>query len=149
MPTKTETLGTIWEIDDELWALVQPVLLRYWPRKKTGRPLADWRKVINGIIYRMRTGCQWNRLPQEFGDDSTVHRWFGRWCQDGVMEQIWAVLVEHCEELAAVEWKWQAADSALGKARFGGTMSVPTPRIGPKTAPKRTCWSMATADRWR
>ncbi len=149
MRKKTEPLGTIWEIDDGLWELIRPLLLRYSPPKRTGRPLADWRKVINGIIYRLRTGCQWNRLPKEFGDDSTVHRWFQRWCQNGVMEQIWAVLVKHCEELAGVEWKWQAADSALGKARFGGAMWAPTPRIGPKTARKRTSWSLARAGRWR
>jgi putative transposase len=149
MKKKTETLGTIWEIGDELWKLILPILLRYWPQKKTGRPVANWRKALNGIIYRMRTGCQWNRLPKEFGDDSTVHRWFQRWCKDGVMQQIWAVLLEQCEEMAGVEWKWQAADGCLGKARFGGALWVPTPRIGPKTGRKRTSSSMAKAGRWR
>ncbi len=146
---QSQTLETIWEIDDALWAIIEPILLAYWPRKKTGRPPANWRQVLNGIIFRLRTGCQWNKLPQQFGDDSTVHRWYQRWCQDGIMEQIFAVLVEACEELKGVDWKWQAADSALGKARFGGAMWVPTPRTGRKTAPRRTSWSTAKADRWR
>ena len=38
----------------------------------------------------------------------------------GVLERIWAVLVEECEELAGVDWEWQAADCAMGKVRFGG-----------------------------
>ncbi len=97
----------------------------------------------------MRTGCQWNGLPKEFGDDSTVHRSLQRWCQDGVMEQIWAVLAKHCEEHSGVERKWQAADSALRKARFGGALWAPTPRIAPKTARKRTSWSLAKSGRWR
>src|SRR5207237_9214989 len=38
----------------------------------------------------------------------------------GVMERTWAVLVQECDELGAVDWKWQSADAQLGKARFGG-----------------------------
>ena len=68
----------------------------------------------------MRSGCQWNRLPRIFGDDSTVHRWFQRFAQDGVLEELWSILVSECEELGAVDWRWQAADGAMGKARFGG-----------------------------
>ena len=38
----------------------------------------------------------------------------------GVLERVWSMLLEECEELGAVEWQWQAADCAMGKARFGG-----------------------------
>jgi putative transposase len=141
------TLDTIWEVDDELWEIVEPILLDYWPRKATGRKPVDWRKCLNGIVYQMRTGCQWNKLPEQFGDDSSVHRWFSRWSQDGVLEKIWAVLVERCDELGDVEWKWQAADSRLGKARFGGRTPAPIPRTGRKTARSKTSWSMAKAAR--
>lgn len=147
MAAKPKTLETIWEISDELWAIIEPILWAYWPRKRTGRRVADWRKCLNGIIDRLRTGCQWNQLPPQFGDDSTVHRWYQRWCRDGVMEQIWAALIEHCEEFDDLEWDWQAADSALGKARFGGAMWAPTPRIGRKTARKRTSSSRGAAVR--
>ena len=143
----TQTLDTIWEVDDTLWAIIEPILLDFWPRKRTGRRPACWRGCLNGIIFQMRTSCQWNKLPKEFGDDSTVHRWFQRWAEEGVLEQIWAVLIEHCDELSGVEWKWQAADGSLGKARFGGPMSDRTPRIGRKTAPRRTSWSRAKAAR--
>lgn len=143
----TQTLETIWEVDDELWAIVEPILLDFWPRKRTGRPPACWRACLNGIIYQMRTGCQWNKLPQDFGDDSTVHRWFQRWSAEGILERVWAVLVSRCDELRGVEWKWQAADGSLAKARFGGTTSGPTPRIERKTAPRQTSWSRVKAAR--
>lgn len=142
-----QVLDTIWEVDDELWAIIEPVLTEFWPRKRTGRPPACWRGCLNGIIYQMRTGCQWNKLPKQFGDDSTVHRWFGRWAEQGVLERIWAVLVQRCDELGGVEWKWQAADGSLGKARFGGPTSAPTRRIGRKTARRPTSWSKAKAVR--
>jgi putative transposase len=80
---------------------------------------------LDGIIFRLRTGCQWNKLPVEFGDDSTVHRWFQRWNQNGVMKRIWAVMAARCEELDAVFWKWQSADGAMCKARFGGEKDRP------------------------
>ncbi|MGQ9913073.1 MAG: transposase [Thermogutta sp.] len=53
-----------------------------------GRGTVDWRKALNGDIFRMRTGCQWNKLPKQFGDASTAHPAFQRWCRDGVMAKI-------------------------------------------------------------
>jgi transposase len=76
----------------------------------------------------MRSGCQWNRLPSEFPDDSSVHRTFQKWVHLGLFERMWATLVEECAELGGVNWEWQAADAAMGKARFGGTKLGATPR---------------------
>ena len=104
-PIVTQTLDMAWEVDDSLWALIEPILLDYWPRKRTGRPPACWRACLNGIVYQARTGCHWNNVPQTFGDDSTIHRWFRRWASDGVLEAVWAVLTEHCDELRGLEWK--------------------------------------------
>lgn len=132
---KVKPLPTIWEVSDELWNIVQPILEKLDPVGHTGRPRIDQRAALNGIIYQMRSGCQWNHLPRRFGDDASVHRTFQRWVEKGVLEQLWARLVEDCAELGGVDWRWQSADGAMGKARFGGTKSVPTPRIGRKTAP--------------
>ena len=82
----------------------------------------DDRRIMNGIFYVLRTGCQWNQLPACFGDDSTVHRHFQPWCQRGVLARLWAVLVETCDELGGVDWQWQATDAAMGKARMGGDL---------------------------
>jgi len=124
-------LETIWEVPDQLWERLEPLLERRYPRKPIGRPRADLRRVVNGVIFRLRTGCQWNRLPRIFGDDSTVHRWFQRFVEDGVLEELWAILVSECEELGALDWRWQAADGSMGKARLGGAKRGPTPRTGP------------------
>jgi putative transposase len=113
-------LPTIWEIPDELWRRIEPILKEYWPRKATGRHVANWRKMLNGIIFRMRSGCQWEKMPERYGPKSTVHDWFQRWAAGGVLEKTWAVLVAECDELDGVDWQWQSADAMLGKARFGG-----------------------------
>jgi putative transposase len=133
--TKPKPLGTIWRIPDELWTIIEPILCEFWPRKKEGRPPANWRTMLEGIIFRMRSGCQWDQLPKEFGPKSTVHDWFQRWNTNGVMEKIWATLVENCQELGAVHWTWQSADGAMGKARFGGIASAPTQQIEQRTVP--------------
>ena len=127
-------LPTIWEVDDELWSIVQNILDQDDPPASTGRPRTGQREAFNGIIYQMRTGCQWNQLPEQFGDDSSVHRTMQRWIAKGVFPRIWAMLIENCQELEGVNWEWQSADGAMGKARFGGTTSAPTPRIAAKTA---------------
>jgi putative transposase len=73
-------------------------------------------------------------LPKQFGDDSSVHRTLQRWIAKGVFERIWAVLIENCDELGGVNWEWQSADGAMGKARCGGIFSAPTPRIAANPA---------------
>jgi putative transposase len=133
---KIKPPATIWEVNDELWATFRSILDELDPPPKAiGRPRADPRRILNGIIYVMRSGCQWNRLPEKYGSDSTVHRTMQRRIQRGVLQRFWAVLIENCKELGGVDWQWQSADAAMGKARFGGIMSAPTPRIAGKTAP--------------
>ena len=131
---KVEPLGVIWEIPDALWERIEPLLIEFWPQKNTGRPPAQWRTILNGILFRMRTGCQWDQLPRQFGAKSTVHDWFQRWNKAGMMGQIMAVLIAECGEADGVGWEWQSADGAMAKARFGGTKSAPIPRIERKTA---------------
>ncbi len=132
-PPEEKSLPTIWHVPDELWEKIEPILQEHDPPKRTGRPRADRRDVLDALIFRLRTGCQWNRMPKEFPDDSTVHRAFQRWVEFGVLDRIWAALVEECEELGGVDWEWQAADGAMGKARFGGTSSVLTLPTAEKT----------------
>ena len=132
---RVKPLPSIWEVSDELWTIIEPILSKLDPPSWTGRARTDPRAALNGIIYRMRSGCQWNHLPKQFGDDSSVHRTFQRWVNKGVLEAIWARLVENCEDLGGGDWQWQSADGAMGKARFGGISSVSTPRIAGKMAP--------------
>ena len=111
---------TIWEVSDDLWETIQILLDEYDPPASTGRPRADRRPILNAIIYRFRSGCQWNHLPREFGDDSKIHRVFQHWVKRGIFEKIWVALLTECNELEQVQWDWQAADGWLGKARLGG-----------------------------
>jgi len=68
------------DLTDEQFALVEPFLPK---RKRTGRPPADLREVLNAIFYLVRSGCQWRLLPHDFPPWSTVHTWYRRWRTDG------------------------------------------------------------------
>ena len=112
-----EPLPTIWHADDKLWGEVEAVLEELDPPARFGPDRIDQRKAFDGVIYRMRSGVQWNHLPKEYGDDAIVHRTFQRWVRRGVLGRLWGTLVKDCEELRGVDWRWQSADCALGKAR--------------------------------
>ena len=151
-----KSLPTIWNIPDPLWELIEKVLTVYDPPAKTGRKRSNERLAFDGIIYRMRTGCQWNHLPAEFGDDSSVYRAFARWEKKAIFDILWAILLTKCDDLQGVDWHWQAADGCLGKARGvpnsgvgkkgrKGSASAPVPATAPSLASRKACWLRATA----
>jgi putative transposase len=135
---RKKRIPTLWEIPGQLWERIEELIDEFDPPAPTGRKRADARKLLDGLIFRFRTGCQWNHIPRVYGDDSTIHRTFQRWVQMGLFEKIWALLVEECEELGAVDWRWQAADTALGKARGGGDAVGPNPTDRAKDGTKRS-----------
>jgi putative transposase len=132
-------LPTIWRVDDALWAEAEKVLEEHDPPARFGPERIDQRKALDGVIYRMRSGVQWNQLPPEFGDDSSIHRTFQRWVARGVVGKLWALLVAGCEELGGVDWEWQSFDCAMGKARHGGIKSDRTQPTGRRTEPSAAC----------
>lgn len=138
MKKKKKPLPTIWEIPDELWKRMAPLILELDPPKEIGRPRTNPRNVMDAIIFRIRTGCQWNHIPRVYGDDSTIHRTFQHWVEIDLFPQLWALLVEECEEFGLVDWEWQAADSAMGKARLGGDEIGPNPTDRAKNGTKKS-----------
>lgn len=135
---KDDALPTIWRVSDVMWEIIEPIILELDPPNVIGRTRIEARDAFDAIIYVMRTGCQWNHLPHEYPDDSSVHRTMQRWIEKDVFVHIWASLVLLCELLDAVDWEWQAADAALGKARSGGDQIGPNPTDRAKPGVKRS-----------
>jgi putative transposase len=136
-----------WELSDSLWERIEPLLpqpkSRYRGRGKKrkhigGRPAADRRKVITGILYVMRTGCQWNALPKELGSGKTAHRYFQRWGRAGVFLRMWQAGLTEYDGLKGLTWKWQAADGAMTKAPLGGEKTGKNPTDRGKLGTKRS-----------
>ncbi|WP_339911893.1 transposase [Symmachiella dynata] len=127
-------LDNAWQMSDELWQQIHPLLLEDSPPKRTGRKRADWRRMINGIVYRVQTGCKWNKLPKQFGDDSTVHRWYQRWCKSGMIHKVWSKITTHCAELNDLTPEWAATVSAP-PAIAGVVGQTTTPAAIPTVTP--------------
>jgi transposase len=82
-----------------------------------GRKPLDYRRVFEGIVYVLRTGCQWKALPKEkFGSPSSIHEYFRRWEKAGVFLAIWRASLAEYDEMEGISWSWQSIDAALLKA---------------------------------
>src|SRR5215212_8962982 len=71
---ESKNLSTITKISDGLWDKIADLLPDEKPNDTIGRPAIPFRKVMDGILYILRTGCQWKMLlPKEYGSGSTCH----------------------------------------------------------------------------
>ena len=138
MPKKPQRLATIWQLPDEIWAELQPLLPLEKPAGTPGRPAVPFRKVLDGILYVLRTGCQWKAVPKQFGSGSTCHKRFQEWQRTGVFAKLGEKLLARYDELQGIKWHFQALDSVTIKARLGGRRRVRTPRIAANRAANDT-----------
>ena len=93
---------------------------------------------MEGILYVLRTGCQWKALPRHFGRPSTVHRWFQTWARAGVFAKFWQVGLQRYDDLAGIDWSWQSMDGATTKAPLGGKKTGRNPTDRGKLGAKRS-----------
>ena len=107
----------LWTLADPLWEECRPLLPPEKAPGTPGRPAVPLRRVLDGILYVLRTGCQWKAVPRAFGSGSTCHRRFQQWAQDGTWERLWREQLVWYDLEHGIGWEWQAADSA----------SVPSP----------------------
>jgi transposase len=123
---KKKDLPTIRKITDDLWDEIKIILPPEKADKTIGRPIVPFRKVFDGILYVLRTGCQWKMLPKEYGSGSTCHRRFQEWTASKVFQNLWTRLLEVYDNLRGIQWKWLSLDSVCVKAPLGGTKLVLT-----------------------
>ena len=111
---------TILKIPDRLWDEIKSILPKEKPLKTVGRPIVPYKKVIDGILYILRTGCQWKMLPKEYGSGSTCHRRFQQWNSLDIFKKIWIKLLKTYDDLFGINWTWQSIDSISIKSPLGG-----------------------------
>jgi transposase len=104
------------EITDQAWKTLQP-LLPPTPRG-LGRPggrWADHRMVLNGILWRLRTGAPWRDIPERYGPWSTCYDRFCRWRRNGTWDRILAHLHSRSDTVGEVVWEI-SIDSTINRA---------------------------------
>src|SRR5262249_29388510 len=135
MTTKTSE-ETIWHAPDDLWSLIAPL---FGPEKAPGtpgRPAVPFRRIFDGIIDVLRTGCPWRAIPREqFAPKSTVWGRFKQGVEVGVFQPAWALVLNDSDLELGIDWKWQALDGVIPKAPLGARRLAHALWIGPNPVP--------------
>lgn len=123
---------------EELWKRIQALLPAEPPRPKGGHPRQPDRRMMNGIYYVSRTGCQWKAIPRCLGAPSTIHDRFKQWRAAGVFKRLWREGLIAYDEIKGLDWEWQAMDGAMTKAPLGGEAVGRNPTDRGKSGVKRS-----------
>ncbi len=102
-----------YDLTEEQWQRLEPVLP---PRKKKGRRRAEDRRIVNGILWILRTGAPWRDLPERYGSWSTVYSRFYRWRKAGYWDRILAALQQHADTQGELHWQIHFVDSTIIRA---------------------------------
>jgi len=89
------------ELTDRAWAQIEPLLPVSQGR---GGRWVDHRRVINGILWKLRTGAPWRDLPERYGSWQTCYDRFVRWRRDGTWERLLADAQTKNDAVGEVEW---------------------------------------------
>jgi len=115
--TMPKTSAAPWRLSDVLWRRIEIVLDALDPPKRQGRPRADRRLLLEGMLYRLRTGRTWRSLPRAYGDDSTAHRTFHRWDEKGIFAKIRELVTQEHPEMRDLPWTWTPCPGPLRRAQ--------------------------------
>jgi len=131
-----------WIVSEELWELVEPLLLRVERRfRYPGRKrLAGSAQALQGILFVLHTGIAWTHLPAELGFGSGVTCWrrLDEWQRAGVWERLHAVLLSRLRAAGEIEWSRAVADSSHVQAKKGAPRRARARLIEPETGPSTT-----------
>lgn len=87
---------------------------------KQGKPFRDHRQVVEGIVYRYRTGVAWRDVPVEFGPWQTVWKRHRRFAGDGTWDEVLQRLLTEADAAGQVGWQ-VSVDSTINRAHQHGT----------------------------
>ena len=90
------------ELTEAAWAQLAPDLPT---SKRRGRPWRDHRRIINGILWKLRTGAPWRDLPARYGPWQTVYDRFVRWRRDGTWDRVLAAAQTKADAVGEVAWE--------------------------------------------
>ena len=115
-------------VSDALWAVVAPLVPPHRPKdlRKPGRARVPDRACLTGIVFVLKTGIQWEYLPQEMGCGSGMTCWrrLRAWQHAGVWDRLHRVLLQRLADAGRIDWSRASADAARMPAKAGGGWPV-------------------------
>lgn len=127
-------------VSDELWQRIQ-TLLPTPPQRRfrfPGRKPLDYRNILTGILFVLKTGIAWDDLPAELGCGcgKTCRHYLQRWHQAGIWLRLHAVLLAELNGADAIDWSRALIDASFAKAPEGGEDTGPNPTDRSKSGSK-------------
>ena len=138
-------------LTERQWEQLAPLLPPAKPR--TGRPNLDHRCIINGILWRLKTGAPWRDLPEPYGCWQTVYSRFRRWQLAGVWQRLLAALQAASDAAGHLDWALHFVDGSVIRAHQhaagakNGGLIAPSARVAGASAPRSTSAPKARASR--
>lgn len=105
-------------LTDAQWEVLSP-LFPSQDFRKGGRPRAQDRKTLEGILWVLKTGAQWYMMPKEYGSYVTAWRRLKRWEEDGSWERIWRKLLAMLDQKDRIDWAISFLDGSFVPAKKG------------------------------
>jgi transposase len=102
------------ELTDDQFARLEPLLPPQRP--PTGKPNRDHRTILNGILWRLRTGAPWRDLPERYGPWQTVYSRFRRWQARGIWDRVLATLQAEGDAAGRLDWHLHFVDGSTVRA---------------------------------
>jgi len=128
------------ELADEQWALIEPLFPELIEREDgRGRPPADTRAVLSGVLWIMRTGAPWADMPERYPPYQTCHRRFQAWVRSGVLKQVLETLAEDLRSRGKLDLNECFIDATFAAAKKGAlVLARPSVARGPRSWQSRT-----------
>lgn len=110
-------------LTDEQWTRIEPHLPRPKNNPQGGRPRADDRSCMEGILWVLRTGARWKDLPDSYPSPATCWRRLGQWERQGVWLHMWRAFLKELDEAKQLDWSEAFMDGTFAAAKKGGLAS--------------------------
>src|SRR5688572_28199393 len=104
-------------LTDEQWMKLEPLLPKWRPTSKGGRPWADNRAVFEGILWMLRSGARWQDLPPEYPSPATCWRRLNKWEIEGVWEEVWREFLRQLDHAGFLAWQECFIDATFFPAK--------------------------------
>ena len=110
-------------INDEQWNKIESLLPKPKPKPRGGRPPAENRGVLEGILWILKTGARWVDLPERYPSSSTCWRRLKLWEEQGVWLDVWRAFLGELDEGCALDWQEAFIDGSFAPAKKGAFAS--------------------------
>lgn len=120
---KKKTVRRDFIIPDGLWKEIEPILPKHRTKHPLGchRPRVPDRKVMDGIFFVLKMGCQWNALNETgICSSSSAHRRFQEWVEAGVFRKLWRKSLVRYDEVSGIDWSFLSMDGVMTKSPLAG-----------------------------